>query len=478
MAKKVKNKEILIKVICVLLSFGLWLYINNIENPVRERVINDIPVEIVNPQMLAQYGLALAPNQNPNVSLTISGPAAEVYSINKSQFRVVTDLISYGLKPGENNIPVSILNQPSGVSIKNTYPRVEINLENLEKKSINVSSEINVKNSPGTLLQNQKISPQTASIEGAESLVNQVSKLVVRGQVDNVKQSTVLNLPIIPVNAQGQEVEGVTVSPSTASVAINIQQGKYVPIKISTIGTLPSNLKLKGMTQSIQGVDIAGADQANVASLATTPIDLSKITQSTTIPVNIVLPKGTVNISGKDSLDVNIEVENITTTKQVSLPVTITGEQSGYQYTLNNATAEITFSGLAAALDSLNTSNISVQANVSKLTATGSAPLVISGLPSGVTATANPASMNVEVSKLTTPTPTPPPTEGGSSSNGQNNNGNSGNSNSNGNTTKPETTTPNTTTPDKSKETTTTHSSTSSEKNTNKNNPTNKSTSA
>ena len=69
MGNKAKKKEILIKAICILLSFGLWLYVNNIENPKREIVVANIPVEIVGSQILSQYGLALAPNQDITVSL-------------------------------------------------------------------------------------------------------------------------------------------------------------------------------------------------------------------------------------------------------------------------------------------------------------------------------------------------------------------------------------------------------------------------
>ena len=172
MVKKVKNKEILVKVICLLLSIGLWLYINNIDNPVSERVITNIPVEILNTQVLAEDGLAIAPNQNISISLTISGPTGEIYKINKSQFRIVADLVSYGLKPGENNIPINILNSPSGINIKNNYPRVELNLENLQEKTMPIYSEINVKNAKNTRVQNVKISPLSATVEGAARILS------------------------------------------------------------------------------------------------------------------------------------------------------------------------------------------------------------------------------------------------------------------------------------------------------------------
>ncbi|WP_297438964.1 YbbR-like domain-containing protein [uncultured Clostridium sp.] len=400
MAKKIKNKNLMIKIICLLLSFGLWLYINNIENPVREKVITDIPVELINPQILQEQGLALAPNQDVTVSLSISGPAAEVYKINKSQFRVAADLISYGLKPGENNIPVSIMNSPSGINIKNNYPRVELNLENLQKKNMSLTPEVQVKEAKGSYLKNIKLSPLSASVEGAEGLVKEVSKLVVRGQVDNANQSTVLNLPIIPVNSAGVEIKGLTVTPGQADVAINLEKGKLVSIKVNTTGVLPQNLTLKSITPSINSVDIVGEGSKDINSLTTTPIDLSKITGNATIPVNITIPKGIVNISGENSINVNIVVENNSATKKISVPLDITGQNKDYDYKIGQNNADISITGLATNLEKLDLSKLVGNIDVSTLTSTGIVPIKIIGQDlQGMVVTVIPENISVEVSK-------------------------------------------------------------------------------
>ena len=400
MAKKVKNKEILVKVICLLLSLGLWLYINNIDNPISERVITNIPVEILNTQVLAEDGLAIAPNQNISISLTISGPIGEIYKINKSQFRIVADLVSYGLKPGENNIPINILNSPSGVNIKNNYPRVELNLENLQEKTMPIYSEINVKNTKNTKVQNVKISPLSGTVEGAESLVKEVSKLVVQGEVNDIDQSTVLNLPIVALNSSGVAIKGLKITPSQADVAINLEKGKPVPIKVTTVGNLPSNLILKSMIPNITEVDIVGTNSDKISSVSTTPIDLSKITTNATIPVKLQLPPGIVNISGSDTINVNVVVESKTVNKTVSLPINIVGEKEGYTYKSAQNTVEVTFTGDSKILDSLDTSKLTCKIDVSSLDKTGLVPVVVDGGNlEGLEVKINPETIQVEVTK-------------------------------------------------------------------------------
>lgn len=402
MAKKVKNKEILIKIVCLLLSFGLWIYINSTQNPVRERVITNIPVELLNTQALAAEGLALTPNQDVTVSLTISGPASEIYSINKSQFRVVASVLASGLKPGENIIPATVFNSPNGISIKNNYPSVTINLENLEQKTMPIYSDVDVKNSVGTYVKDIKINPVSASINGAQSLINQVSKLVVRGQLDNLNESTVSKLPIIAVNSEGQQVTGITITPSQADASIDIEKGTSIPINIPTTGTLSGNLTLKSLTPNIKSIDVVGNGVQNLTSINTTPIDLSKITGNATIPVTINMPEGVVNISGKNSINVQVVVDssNNSISKKISVPIQLVGEKDGLQYKLQQDTAELILSGNANTIDNLALNNIICNADVSNLTQTGSVKLVLANSDlSGVTVSINPENVNVDVTQ-------------------------------------------------------------------------------
>lgn len=133
--KIVKEKNLMVKLVCLLLSFGLWIYISNIENPIKQYTITNIPVQIVNLDVLKEDNLTLAPDQNFTISLTIQGTSTNIYSINKSQFTVVANLSNYTLKSGDNSIPVEITNSPNNVNIKNNgVLRINIKLENITEK--------------------------------------------------------------------------------------------------------------------------------------------------------------------------------------------------------------------------------------------------------------------------------------------------------------------------------------------------------
>lgn len=411
MVNKAKKKEILIKVICILLSFGLWLYVNNVENPKREIVVANIPVEILNTQVLSEYGLALDPNQPITVSLKVEGPSSEIYKVNKSQFKVIADLGAYGLTTGENNIPVVVVSGPSGVTVLNNYPLAKIKLEALEKKTMPIYSEINVKNSAGTYVRKVNISPSTAVVEGPESLVNEVVKLVIREQVDDINSPKVLNLPIVALNSVGQVVNGVTINPTTADALINVEKGTAVPIKVETTGTLPSGISLKSIVPSVPSIEIVTnqKETAPITSISTEPINLSNITGSTDIPVKLKLPVGVINLSGNNTINVRVNVDKAMS-KTISVPIKITGENSNYNYTLSQGNAEVVLTGAEKDLEAVDPSKIICQVNVSELTSSGDVNLVISNPYTNIKVNQTlPATVGVTVTPIVKPVePTPP----------------------------------------------------------------------
>ena len=83
---KGNEKRGVVQLVCVLLAFCRWLYVTSIENPNKSSEIKDIPVDIINSEVLRESNLALSPNQNFTVNLRVEGPANAVYSAKVADF--------------------------------------------------------------------------------------------------------------------------------------------------------------------------------------------------------------------------------------------------------------------------------------------------------------------------------------------------------------------------------------------------------
>lgn len=385
--KIVKEKNLMVKLVCLLLSFGIWIYISNIENPIKQYTITNIPVQIVNLDVLKEDNLTLAPDQNFTISLTIQGTSTNIYSINKSQFTVVANLSNYTLKSGDNSIPVEITNSPNNVNIKNNgVLRINIKLENITEKTMPVKSELNVTTSNSTYVKNISFSTNQITVSGPEETVNEVSKLVVRGNVTANNSTTTASFPVVAVDSSGNVVNDVVLSTNNVQTTITVEKGKLVPIKVQTTGELRAGLTLENIIANPNTIKILGSESVldSTDEILSEPINLNSITGNETIITNLIVPRNITLLPNENEINVDVKVSgadennsenvingNTETTKTFEIPITIEGNLSGYTANLSSNTVTVVLKGTKKELDNLQASNLSCKVDISKLTKEG-----------------------------------------------------------------------------------------------------------
>ena len=362
------KKKIVAQLICLLLSIGLWFYINSIENPLKFYELNRVPVQLLNTDILKDLNLALAPNQNLYVTLKLEGTSQQLFGIDRSDFKVTADLSEYALKEGQIRLSVKIVNELSNVTIKNDNNLgVIIKLEKLIEKEVPLNSEINIISKANYYGSTPTFKPETLVVSGAESLVNQVIDVVVRGQEDNVSSTIVKDYKVIPVDEYGNTIEGVQLSSNWVEVSINVGEGKQIPIKVVTDGTLITGLRIKSIKAHIDTIGVTGPQDIldKVSEITTSAIDLSNIEDSITVKATLNIPDGLYVYDGSNNIDVDIEVEKAIT-KEFTLKYTIEGKNSELLVTPESDTVPVKVSGYNDVLSKITEANFNVVLNVSE----------------------------------------------------------------------------------------------------------------
>ena len=369
-----KNKQkIIVQLVCLLLSLGLWIYVTNIENPIKSYELSKVPVEIKNADSLKKAGLVLSPNQEFYVNLKIEGNNQDLFSIDKSDFTITVDLNEFVLKNGANKIAVNIENAPSTVKIKNSNGlTITINTEEYSTKEVPVKSKINVISKSSYYVATPVFNPETIVVSGPKSLVNKVTKVVAEGEESNAIKTIVKNYIVIPVDENDKEVTGIQLSQKWAEAIIEINEGKIVPIKINTTGTLPSGLRLKSISSTKTEIGITGAEStlASINEIGTETINLSEIKDSTNIDVALGIPDGILIHNGENSITVNIVVEKVQT-KEFTIDYSIIGQQEGINVVPDNNKVTLKVSGFEDILNNLTETNFNAELDVSKYTEEG-----------------------------------------------------------------------------------------------------------
>lgn len=279
-----KRKEKIITImVCVLLSFALWVYISNVENVNRSLELKNVSVTLENESALSESKLVLLPDQTFEVNLRIEGPSKEVYSISKEDFNLKVDLSAYALKSGVNNIPVKVVDYPEGINIKNTGNlTIKVVLENLEEKDINISSKIDTTFESGISEVSSEISPQKVTISGPSSFIDKVSEVVLDGSANNISRNFSKTFNLKAVDANGDKVDGIEISTEKATYSMKVKKQKEVPIKINYQGSLPNGISKDSEEQSIDKIIISGDvdDIDKIENIETEPVYLSNITEN------------------------------------------------------------------------------------------------------------------------------------------------------------------------------------------------------
>lgn len=369
-----KNKQkVIVQLVCLLLSIGLWIYVTNIENPIKSYELGRVPVEIKNVDSLKDAGLALAPNQEFYVNLKIEGNSQDLFRVDKSDFTISVDLSEFVLKNGENKIAVNIESVPSTVKIKNSNGlAITVNTEAYATKEVPVKSKINVMSKSSYYVATPVFSPETIVVSGAESLVNNVTKVVAEGEESNAVKTIIKDYIVIPVDEDDNEIKGVQLSQKWAEATIQINQGKTVPIKINTTGILGKGLKLKSISSTITEIGITGSEAVlnSISEIETETINLSEITDSTNIDVALGIPDGILIHNGENSITVNIVLEKVKT-REFTIDYSMKGKQEDITIVPDNNKVTITVSGFEDVLNSLTEANFTAELNVSEYTEDG-----------------------------------------------------------------------------------------------------------
>ena len=376
-----KKKTIIVKCVCVLLSFILWLYVSNVENPSRTSDLKSVPVEFLNEDVLTSSNLYFSPNQNYTVDLKLEGGAKEIYSVNKSDFILKADLSGYALKKGENNIPVEVVSAPEGVTIKNkTVLTVKVILEESTEKNVSVYSKVRTTFKDGVSKKSITVTPKSVKVSGPESLVKNVTSVVLEGDIVDISKDISKSFKLIPIDSSGNEVTGVELSEDIGKVVVNVGNSKQVKINPVYKGSLPENLTLKGITLSADTVNILGDSNVvkSINQIDTQPINLSDIKESGTIDVKLNLPNGVSLVDNDNKVTASIEVaqkednieDNVITKKIEGVKVNLTNkENTSLTYEANSITVEV--SGKSSEINVLTAENVTATASVAGITEVG-----------------------------------------------------------------------------------------------------------
>lgn len=368
MAKQ-KGSDLLLKVVSLILSFSLWIYIINVENPIKTMKVYNVPVRLENLENISEQGLALLPNQDIMVTLTVKGPASEVYRSVASNFRVVANLDDLPLKAGANEVPIEITSYPADLDVTpSSNVKAIVYLDDYLEREVPVISQYEAVAADGHYVAGTTFNRQNILVKGPAQYVNQVTALAARGQREGLSENYSEILSLVAIDEKNQVVNHVQFSPLYVEMNIEIYATKSVPVVIDTAGEVPEGFELLETSVVPARILIAGPDNllSQVNEISTEELNLSEIRESGDILQKLIIPEGIIAVEGNSSATVSVKLEAFET-KTISKKITTIGLSEGLSVALSTNSVNIVVSGPQSALEDITEESITAELDLTGL---------------------------------------------------------------------------------------------------------------
>jgi YbbR domain-containing protein len=349
--------------ISVALATAFWVVITNEENPERT---DELPFAIAVEAVNISDDVAVFGSIEP-VTIRVTAREHDFEELEAGDFRAVADVGNAGPGQFKASVSVDYTGGRRGIDVEDVSPdTVIVNLEPLIERTLPVDVQITDQPPFGLTPEVVGVEPEDVVVSGPAGAVDLVAAVAAEIDLSSVTvpvEDFEADAELVARNEAGFAVEGVSLSASEAEVLINVEREilqQAVPIVPTIEGTLPPGLLLSDISAGPQTVTVSGPLDVldTIESLATEAIDLSEISETTTVSVELVVPTGA---------DVEIESARVTLTvvaregeAAYAVAPTFINVAPGLRPSTTTAILLVRVSGPLAALEELSAGDLTV----------------------------------------------------------------------------------------------------------------------
>ncbi len=305
-------------------------------------------------------------------------------------FIATADLSGVDPQAGTSSVTVTVRSTDPRITVLSSEPAfVSVRLEEVQTKEVPVKVALGPLSS-GLDLGETTVEPNTVRVSGPESAVAQVASVRADVVIDPSGLDFDQDVPLIAVDALGNAVRPIEVSPATARVTVPVftdRESRSVPVTPIMTGSPAAGFEIASVVAEPAVVTVEGdADQlAQLRHVDTLPVSVSGASSDVSVVVSLDLPTGVVAL-GSESVRVTVTLRPVTATRSFDAGLRLIGTKPGVTYNLSVDQVLLTIGGSTADLDRLSGATIVADLDVSDLIAgvTTEVPVTMV-LPAGLT---------------------------------------------------------------------------------------------
>lgn len=309
---KIKNDNLIIRVICLIISIVFWVMIMIDTDPKQTMTITDIPIAIRNLPSLENTNLVLM-NQNTDnfiANVTISANIAQLNKVSRNDFTAYIDVL--GFQEGTTNAEVKIFG-PSGVEIKTKSPTyIACDIDSIISRVMDVTVQYEGNHSDQYYRLNGVTTPTSVKITGPRRIVNSADVAYATINVEGEKETITKTVPVRIYSGTGEEIF-MTAPIENVQVSVPIYPTKYVNITPNIVGTPKDGYELVDISISPSRTRIAATQDVldTVTDIKLKEINIEGAYNNIMSSGEIIDDKGLIFVDLKNPPVVSVLVDEI-----------------------------------------------------------------------------------------------------------------------------------------------------------------------
>lgn len=373
-----------LKILSIVVAFVFWLVIVNITDPTTARTFSDIPVKIVNENVITSANQVYEVMDGDMVDVTVKGKRSFVERLENKDFVATADMSGLS-KVNAVSIEVELQNAPSDSDYEidwgNTMLKVKLEKRVTQKFKVEVEHQGEL--SENYVLGEMVAKPNIVEISCGESKFKKIDHVGVMVKLNGESEDFDMEYSPILYDEDGEVLDAtnVTFSKDTIKVFTKVLETKELPVEVRTVGApadgyglvqtdfRPEKIRVSGSAEALEKaapiqitINIDGAKQdveKELAIINYIPDSLTLVGDVGTISVRCEIEKNgqrSFNLTPSDITVKNLPVDCTMTfaTDAARYPVYLTGKESQLaELSLTDLGAYVDLSGCGAGIHTM-----------------------------------------------------------------------------------------------------------------------------
>lgn len=387
MTDRLFQKDLTLKLVSLGLAILLWFEAAAALGPALPQPFREIPVDLRN---LAE-GLVVLSSPPPTVALHVRGRTETLRHLSKDSFTAYVDLRGANVGLGTFDVAFEAPEEVTVVQVE--PPQVQIDVDALDNRQVPVA--VWTRGSPAAdhAMTAHIARPTDLYVEGPRSKVQMVTRVVAQVDISGATEDISRTVVVRPINAEGAEVDGVTVTPSAVDVQVAIVMlppARDIQVRANVQGRPAAGYVQESVTVNPPSVKLWAQGQVadELRYLWTHPIEVEGATETIQREVLLLVPPEVEKVE-PTLVRVTVEIVEAYEERLFSgLAVEPFGLGPGLRATLEPAQVDVLVRGLRSQVAALEAADIVCRVDLAELVAGTHQARVVISLPEGLSAKA------------------------------------------------------------------------------------------